>query len=378
MKKEFNELLEEINKNFFLKNDDTFIIDVNLSVYVSLELDRPAWVMNTGAASSGKTIFSSLLEGLPNVHFKTNFTANHLFSGSPNDQGGYVPREIKEKGLIIFTDFTTVISRGYYDKMNILSQLRVMYDGRAGKETGIDAGIKKEWKGKVGVISNVTEAIESLKPKISELGERFLYFKFSPNIDKDFLLDDNYREAKITDEIKVKVSQSIDAAKNELPNIQLERSMREFLFNSSSFVGQGRRAVQRDGNKKDITQVASVEQPIRVYNSYCDLFKCLLAVNGSVERSKKIIRKISFSSIPDLRMRIIAKLYNAPLGMTRKDFYSRFKESESPINRALEELELIDIVDKKLLIKKTPKGNSTKYYAYKLAQEFKELMDSLK
>ena len=102
-----------------------------------------------------------------------------MFSGHTSAGGGYLIREVKEKGILIFPDFTTVLVDSKL-KRKIFNLLRVIYDQNAGLITGMDTGKAKIWKGKVVVIGLVTEAIEPEIESSSELGERFLYYKYNP------------------------------------------------------------------------------------------------------------------------------------------------------------------------------------------------------
>lgn len=177
---QLNDIIEKIKVFRILDQEQILLIDVLLAVALSLEFDNPFWIMIIGRASSGKTTLSEILKKTKKTHFIRELTDKALFSGNPLAGGGYMIREVKKKGLLIFPDFTTIISNDSRTKKKIFNQLRTIYDGSSSRLTGMDTGKMLEWNGKVAIIALVTDSINDDIERSSDLGERFLFLRFNP------------------------------------------------------------------------------------------------------------------------------------------------------------------------------------------------------
>lgn len=168
----FREIADNIKKYLILEGKDEYIIDLILATAMSIDTERPVWLMIVAAPSSGKTEILNILSKVKQVHLLYNITPRFLFSGHRDARGGYMLRQVKKRGVLLFPDFTTILSMNSRARNEIFNQLRVIYDGKAGLGTGIDEGKAKTWTGMDTVISNVTESIERIKNRQSDMGKR--------------------------------------------------------------------------------------------------------------------------------------------------------------------------------------------------------------
>ena len=303
-----NKIRIKIKEYMIMEENNEHIIDLILATALSLEFDDPVWIFIIGKPSSGKTELSKILSKLDYVHPIYNLTEKTLFSGHTAAQGGYLMREIKEKGIIIFPDFTTVLSDSKI-KRKVFNQLRVIYDQNAGLITGMDTGEAKIWKGKVVVIGLVTEAIEPEIEASSELGERFLYYKYSPKEITPLQLQQFQRKLKAKDEVQDLVKEFIEIKKSELSKIILTDKEKEDIFTLSQILSIGRAKVKRD-SFREIDQIHTPEGIIRLNTALTNLYISLICVNEDRERSSHIIKTIVLCSIPKLRVNIIKAILN--------------------------------------------------------------------
>ena len=170
--------------NSYLNLGDGYLIDLVLATRISIDTDEPLWICIQGPSSSGKTEVLRMLNKDPECHFLYDLTGVSLFSGSNGARGGYIPREVGEKDLLVFPDFTTVMSKAKHILESIMSQLRVTFDGDASRITGMDTNRIEPWSGNVGGLLAVTDEIEKFKKRASSVGERFLYYRhFVPEFD---------------------------------------------------------------------------------------------------------------------------------------------------------------------------------------------------
>ncbi|MHB8842667.1 MAG: hypothetical protein ACYC56_12945 [Candidatus Aquicultor sp.] len=368
----FNDILIEVKKYMILEDSNDYIIDVILSTSLSLELNRPIWIMITAPPSSGKTELLNLLNQTDNFHKLHNLTPKFLFSGYVAAQGGYVPREIKEKGVIAFPDFTTVLSLNSKSRNEIFNQLRVMYDGEAGLGTGMDLGQYESWKGKVVVIGLVTEVIEKVKERISDLGERFLYFNYnSKELTNEEL--QNFRPNEDARENVPYLVQNLLTYKiNEVQKIEINQEDIFKIVSLAKFISIGRAIVERSGYNREIEQVISPEKPHRIIEALSSFYKSLICINENKERTMTILHNITFSSIPKVRMNIIAKILRCQKkSLTLENIMEGITIfSESKIRRAVEDLFAQGILNKERL----KNGN---IYIYKLSDNYIKIWNDI-
>lgn len=360
----FDEILSSIKEYMILEGNDDFIVDLLLGTAISIELNRPVWLMIIAPPSSGKTELLNLLSVLENYHPLYNLTPRFLFSGHPNAQGGYMIRKVKEKGIVAFPDFTTVLSVNSKARNEIFNQLRVMFDCKAGLGTGIDTGKLKSWEGKIAVISLVTEKVEILKEKSTDLGERFLYYSYVPKYKEDKVFVRNDFNISNKENVPQIVKEFLDSKRIVLSKYSINSELKMFLIGLSKFIAIGRSTVQRDGHGREIAFIHRPEEPYRIMNVLSSLFVSMINLNEDIIRTKRILRKLAFSSIPMIRSNILYTIQNTnKLNITFDDIYASFKLSESRIRRVIEDLNAIGVLEV------IPSGDSNKKHI-KIAEKF--------
>jgi predicted transcriptional regulator len=83
---------------------------------------------------------------------------------------------IGSHGILVLSDLTVLFSKSEESRATILSQFRMIYDGEMTKFSGTsDKPIT--WKGSLGVIAGSTPSIYSHFEKVSDMGERFIYYR---------------------------------------------------------------------------------------------------------------------------------------------------------------------------------------------------------
>ena len=331
--------------NSYMNLGEGYIVDLVLATRISLRFKEPLWLCIQGAPSSGKTEVLNMLKDNPKCHFLYDITGKTLFSGANGAEGGYIPREVKDEGILIFPDFTTVLSGPKYTQSNIMSQLRVIHDGDASRLTGIDTNRKIPWSGKVGVLLAVTDAIEGFKKKASSLGERFLYYRhdvpeFNP-ID--------YKKPSIPLEFpKEELVKNIDMMnKVDLPGLSDDWYIK--IKCAAYWIARGRRAVHRDSRTKEIIQIFPPEEPYRLIEQFSTLIRSLILVHTHYnERTDDIFRHVVYSCIPIDRITIISSTFHSKDCSVNKGYLNEFLPySKSKIHILLEDMVKLDLIVKK-------------------------------
>lgn len=174
------ELKKEIQKYQYM--EDTDIIDVSLASILAtrLGLGDPVWLIIIGASSGGK---SQILRPLAMtdtkfLHRLDDLTENTFLSGG-NVAGGKdvsLLTRIGPKGMLVISDFTVIFSKSPESQAAILSQFRMIYDGEMVKYVGTKAE-PLSWKGYLGVLAGSTPTIYFNFEQVSDMGERFIYYR---------------------------------------------------------------------------------------------------------------------------------------------------------------------------------------------------------
>jgi hypothetical protein len=174
------ELKEEVQKYQYL--EDTSIIDVSLATIIAnrLKLGDPVWLIIIGASSGGK---SQILRPLALtdekfLHRVDDLTENTFLSGLRAKEGEKTSLldRIGQQGMVVISDFTVIMSKSPETRASILSQFRMIYDGEMTKFSG-NSPKPLKWEGYLGVLAGSTPSIYSHFEEVSDMGERFIYWR---------------------------------------------------------------------------------------------------------------------------------------------------------------------------------------------------------
>ena len=340
--KHYVKIREYYHSYLNLDEDYDYIIDLILAARISLRFDNPLWIAVQATSSSGKTEIMKMLDSDDSTHFLTDITPKTLFSGYQAANGGFIPRQVKEKGLLCFPDFTTVLSQNTNNLSAIMSQLRVAYDGKASRRTGMDVAAVKDWEGKIGVLLAVTNAIEDFKKKASSLGERFIYFRHRvPSFDAD-----TYCEGVKPDKFpKKSLSKLLKNAEKRKP-VLCEPGMSAIINHAAELVSKCRTAVIRNHYTKEIEFKNEPEEPYRLRAQFKTLVETLSILHGGItQRTISILQEIVHGSIPLDRFYVLNELYMEN-EILNKDIRELLGYNPSRVTHLLQDMEAIGIVEK--------------------------------
>lgn len=188
------EVKKEIQKYQHL--EDTGIIGFSLASIVSnhLKLESPVWSVIIGLSSGGKSQILRPISIADDkfIHRVDDLTENTFLSGAKSKEGdnSLLNREggIGKHGMIAISDLTVLMSKSGESRATILSQFRMLYDGEMIKHSGNQKEPLK-WNGYLGIIAGSTPTIYSTFEEVSDMGERFIYYRM-----KEF---DRYKATKL-------------------------------------------------------------------------------------------------------------------------------------------------------------------------------------
>lgn len=176
----FTELQQQVSEYIYSEDDGMTRIALASIIATRLKLGDPVWMLLIGPSSGGK---SQVLRPLSLtdekfIHRVDDLTENTLLSGGKASGGGEVSllKRIGPMGMLVISDFTVIFSKSPDTRAAILSQFRMIYDGEMTKFSGnSDKPIK--WKGYLGVLAGSTPSIYAKFEEVSDMGERFIYYR---------------------------------------------------------------------------------------------------------------------------------------------------------------------------------------------------------
>lgn len=156
-----------------------FVSCVALSVALGGE-SEPVWGYLVGPAGEGKTELLMGLEGWESrTFFVSDLTPNAMMSANPivGEEASLLPK--LDGRVLVFKDFTTLLTKAEQERKAILGQLREIFDGQYARQTGLG---RLSWRGRIGFLAGVTPAIETILRDNQVLGERSLMFRMGIHI----------------------------------------------------------------------------------------------------------------------------------------------------------------------------------------------------
>lgn len=142
---------------------------------------QPVWPMAVAPPGSMKSELVSALDGLHNVHVLDSVTPKTFISGQivegPKQREQSLLHRIGKSGIIVCSDFSTVLAMRSEDRNAVMADLRKIFDGRLSKEFGTSEEVPG-WDGRITLVAAVTPKIDTFGTVIQSLGDRFVMVRW--------------------------------------------------------------------------------------------------------------------------------------------------------------------------------------------------------
>ena len=302
------EIKEQVKEYYYM--EDTSIIDVSLACIIAnrLKLGDPVWLTIVGASSGGK---SQILRPLAltdekYMHILDDITENTFLSGGTAKGGGDVSllSRIGKQGMLSISDLTVLFSRNAESRNAILSQFRMLYDGKMTKMVG-NKDKALTWEGYLGVIAGSTPSIYSNMEEVADMGERFMYFRMKPYNEKkasQIALSRPFGGKLLDEKLSDLYCDYIqDVVKNNTEyKVELDQKYIEEIIDIAIFAEKIRTINKIDKFTKDIERIPSTAMPMRTALQLLNIAKALFIMrkNEGLEFSDhdmNIIRWLGWS-----------------------------------------------------------------------------------
>jgi len=346
----------------------------------------PVWLMVVASSSGGKSAILmtldelELMPGKRMTFFISDLTENTLASGFKSSQGeASLLMQLPLGGILIFKDFTSLLTKRRESRDAIMGQLREVYDRKFDKRTGNSANVT--WKGKAGALAGVTQAVHEYMSEMSIMGDRFvMYSMIQPNRRKatDFVMkmkmDDVSQEKRMLVAKGVMHEYLRDALKGMGDaKLVMKSEDQNKLIDVADFVTLVRSGVVEDERRGFIKFVPSPEMPIRLIDQLLSLGTALShmrereGLNPELEENDmNLLYKIAFDSIPIKRRWALQKLATYAQGVTTAGVATVLGYETEVVKGWLAQLNALGVARR---IKSSGAGDQ-----WVLNEEFKELM----
>lgn len=343
--------------------DRSYIKVVAAAVLGNQITGNPVWLMLVAASSGGKTAVLTTLDNLEflpgkNVSFFiSDLTENTLASGFKSASGeASLLTQVPDGGLLIFKDFTSLLTKRSEARDAIMGQLREVYDGQFVKRTGNKQDVK--WTGKIGALAGVTTAVHEYMAQMSVMGDRFIMYSIVQPDRMKLLhfvmamrLEGNSQAIKLA-----KAKETMHTyLKNCIPRIgeatlEMKETSREHLMFVADFATKVRSGVMMDDRTKQIQFVPDAEMPTRLIDQLLSIGTALSLMhkidgeNSELDKSDMdILYKIAFDSIPIKRRWALRELATYKNGATTSGLATKIGYETAVVGNWLAQLNALGI-----------------------------------
>jgi hypothetical protein len=247
--------------------------------------------------------------------FIDDLTASALMSwtkGKDPQPTGVLYR-VPDPGVVTIGDFSTVLAtsnKGQKDQL--FAMLRRVYDGAISRDLGT-AKKQLRWHGRLTILAACTPIIDEYASHADSLGPRWLYYRLPSRSTEAKRLQARAARIPATEgrnraaaQTEALVAVAVERAKGlgDVPD-----RIADFLHDIAIVCCYGRAAVPRTGyGRREITGLATAEEPARLNKQLTQLVRALLALGASTERAVSIARRAALDSIPQTRRRCLELL----------------------------------------------------------------------
>ena len=325
----------------------------------------PVWLMLVGPSSCGKTALVNSLITVPKVYEAANITGPSAFLSATNarevsdDAKGGLLRQVGLHGCILMNDFTSVLSLPLDRKNEIMGVLREAYVGRWIRNVGEGGGRNLSWQGKLTLIGGVTGKIDQYHSESSELGERWMYYRFnehdthgSVGFAKCYRALDNSGRTNWENDFRETVREFFDNLNLRYGQLAKPRDLTEReklrLIRIAEVGSRCRSAVGRDVYSKDreIITARETEGPIRMTASLGQLYIGMDYIGVPEPERWKLVGKVALDSMPKLRRIIVNVCCHFLDGVTEDELRIQACVGPQTIRRTVEDLCVHEVLER--------------------------------
>ncbi len=332
---------------------------------------KALWAFVIGPSGGGKTELLNSITIFDDVYPISILTPNTFLSGMPGAQDASLLPQVTGK-ILLFKDWTSVLSVQKDTKAELMSQLREIWDGDMTKVFG--NGKVRRWTGKVSVLAASTQAVDLNQQQYTHLGERFLNYRMIMPDRKEVAmraLTNAPNQDLMAKEIQYAMYsfiKGLNLPKEITEPPQLPDEFKSQIVNLANFCTMARSGIIREeGMKKEVIFVPSAEMPTRISGQLAKLGSGIIIANGGKfeEADMEIIYKVALDSIPQTNKMVITEMAKMN-GQTTAQIATALGYPTEPIKRYLENLAMLRVC--------TRQKNAGRPDQWTMEEEFVDIM----
>lgn len=395
----FKDIQDTFEKFLLLEDKDFIRLTYATIIGNQMPSQRPIWLMLVAPSSSGKTTALNAFNGLKlknpvsgemmePTHNISDLTENSFASGmNRGDKQTSLLHKMPYGGVMVFKDFTSMISKNEQSRMTIMGQLREIYDGAYTKRTGNGEDVL--WNGKIGAIAGVTESIFQHMESMSAMGDRFVLYQVKQpdrvqvtkyKINQITTGVTEYSTMPILKEMTAEYLQRAFNAMASSENLKLELNEKQIneIVAVADFCTMVRSGMIMDNYRGRILFVPTPEMPMRMFEQMYAIAVSFMFMrkldepdssNEIPEADLKVIYKIAFDSIPVVRRIALQYLTLYDGGVTTAALARKINYESEVVSGWLAQLNSLGIVRR---VKQSSGGN-----AWVLEEKYRTVMERL-
>ena len=282
-------------------------------------LDTDAiWLMIVAPSSGGKTSLLTPLCNIPHIHFVDDLSEKSLLSGFKGKKETSLLKIIGS-GHMVVSDFTSILMKNPVSKGEILTMLKLVWDGAVTKYTGLGV---LEWRGKIGMLAGSTPDVYGHMESGRSMGERFIYYWLSQPTNEEIIA--KQREVKMSSkEITTVMAEfyahymediTSFAKKHGIPELKLTPEQEQEIQRAGIFCVLAKATVRTDfksGKPDAIPNIAGAGRDIKIFNT---VLRALLLMKTYEQEGRKVkiddsmihmIKKCAYSAVNRERRKVL-------------------------------------------------------------------------
>ncbi len=333
--------LADVRKEFekYIVIKDEHILQMILgSLIANLLVNRdPVWLMIVAPSSGGKTTFIAPSVTVSGVHFLDDLTEKTFLSGFKVKGKETSFLKLVTSGVLAFSDFTNILSKKQEARGEILSQMKMIYDGDFVKRTGTGS---IEWHGKMGFLGASTPDIYMYLESGRSMGERFIYYWMEQPTD-DEIVDKQQQVSlsskEITAVMKEMYSEYINdidewLTKKGVPTLNMTSAQRYAVRRAAIFCVNGKATVRTDfktGKADSIPNKAGVGRDAKMFETMIHTLQIMNCYENEDTKLPvepwmvEVVEKCAYSSINRERRKILEILVETDTPISASEIGAR-------------------------------------------------------
>jgi len=365
--KTIDQVYEKFKQWLYIEDFD--VIDTTIAASCDRRISGlPIWFMIIGAPGSIKTVLLMAMLGIPDTFKIDSMTSRSIISGRSSGEKGEPVRGLAVEAdgkVLVFTDFTDILSLPKFERGAIFGQMRSWFDGHLARRYGMyDRTIDVD--SKVGLIAAAVPFVDHYTSLQTALGERYLKYRYRQS--RQEALNKAKERAGEEDQMAYELRTCIAYYFRNLNFTNIPHRSDEISTLIGFYADIATRLRTFVPREHDIA--IEIEQPTRLCKQFIKLATLLAIVRQKQEVTKdelRTIARVAEDCCSPYRLRIVKELFREP-AISGIEISQRTEINRSTTYACLDDLERLKFVTS---IEDSADKRQTRY---SLVEDFKDIL----